>query len=177
MLNFLAIGFFMSLAADLHIVRAHAVDVNALLAGILAFASIYGLNAITTVFFNYDMFAAGAVVTLSPFWILMFYLSVGVSEEWLFTILLFGLMVKSGINVFIAAAIKSAFFAGYHYYAALQIFGQSIFKVYPYSFILYVGSFIFTIAYYYTQHTSVPLTAHGLYNALVYAIQLGVITR
>jgi membrane protease YdiL (CAAX protease family) len=177
MLNFLAIGFFMSMAADLHVLRAETVDINAMIAGFLAFGSIYGLNLITTAFFNYDIFGAGAVVTLSPFWVLMFYLSVGVAEEWLFTILMFGLMVKAGVQPILAAALKSAFFTGYHYYAAIQIFGQSIFKVYPYSLVLYVGSFIFAVAYYYTQHTSVPLTAHGFYNALVYAVQLGVITR
>lgn len=116
--------------------------------------------------------AQGIVVELSPFWLVAFYFSVGIAEEALFTLSIFGLMVKTGINPWLAAAGKSVMFVAYHNAAAWQIFSKPIFQVTNYSIVLYVGSFFLTILFYVTRNFTAPALGHGLLNAYVQTVSL-----
>ena len=118
--------------------------------------------------------SAGYVVELNPFWLILFYFSVGVAEETAFTFGFFSPIVKMNWpgTPWTQIIVKTMLFVGYHQFVAIQIFGKPIFHT-TYSWMLYFGSIILTTAYYYSRHLSVPATAHGLLNAIVQAISIG----
>jgi len=120
---------------------------------------------------------AGLVVELNPFWLILFYFSVGIAEECAFTFGLFSSLVKLNPpgGFILPLVFKTLAFVGYHQFVAIQVFGQGIYKVPSYSLSLYFGSMIMTVAYYYTRRLSVPATTHGLLNAVVQAVSIGVL--
>ncbi|MEM3568346.1 MAG: CPBP family glutamic-type intramembrane protease [Thermofilum sp.] len=115
-------------------------------------------------------------VNTSPFYIVLFYASVGVAEECLFTIFLFGMLLRFGANWVLALGAKSILFVAYHNAVAISIFGQQIFRVTTYSWLLYAGSFLLTALYYKSRHASVPIVGHSLLNAWVQAVNIGVLS-
>jgi len=180
MLNFLMFGFYMSKAAGYFKIKLDSYDLHAFLSGITAFSTIFIFNYVTVTFFNYDFLsgvtgAQGTIVTLSPIWLMFFYGSVGIAEEMLFTMFLFTSLYKGLGNPYLAAFIKSLMFAVYHQGVALQIFGMSIFKNTVYSYVLYIGSFLFALAFYKTKRFSTPATGHALLNLTVQLINMQVI--
>ena len=120
---------------------------------------------------------AGLVIELNPFWLILFYFSVGVAEECAFTFGFFSPLTKlNPPGGFILPLIfKTLAFVGYHQFVAIQLFGQGIYKVPSYSLSLYFGSMIMTIAYYYTRRLSIPASTHGLLNAIIQAVSIGVL--
>ncbi|MEM4497628.1 MAG: CPBP family glutamic-type intramembrane protease [Nitrososphaerota archaeon] len=119
---------------------------------------------------------ASLVVELNPFWLILFYFGVGVAEETCFTLGFFSTLAKMNWpgTPWTQMIVKSLLFVGYHEFVARQVFGLPVFQT-SYSLMLYFGSMIFTVAYYYTRHFSVPATAHGLLNAIVQAVSIGVL--
>ena len=142
--------------------------------GLLATAGVFMLNWVITAFTALP--ASGLVAEVSPFYIMLFYASVGVAEECLFTVLLFGLMVKYGAHPVLALVAKSLLFVAYHNQVAITLFGQQIFKVTHYALLLYFGSVLFTAVYYWTKYASTAITGHALVNAFVMAVNIGVLT-
>jgi len=123
--------------------------------------------------------AQGVVVEVSPILMILFYASVGVAEESFFTLLIFGTLARhAGRSVFyvvLYALFSSVLFAAYHNFAALQIFGSSIFKVTNYSLVLVIGGFFLKMVFYLTQHLSVSMAGHATLNAIVQALNMGLI--
>lgn len=119
--------------------------------------------------------AQGVVLQMNPLWLGLFFYSVGVAEEALFTLLLFGGMVRSGVPMPVALVVKSAAFVSYHIFASFELYGRTIYQVPPYSFMIFFGSMVITVAFYYTRAFSVPSTAHGLLNFVVKLGELGVL--
>jgi len=121
----------------------------------------------------------GLAVEVSPILMVLFYASVGVSEEAFFTLLIFGTLARSAGHrlglVAVHALFASLLFAAYHNFAALQIFGSSIFRVTNYSVVLIVGGFFLKIVFYLTRHISVSMAGHATLNALVQSISVGLI--
>jgi len=186
MLNFMVFGYYMAKVNGYFTIKLSDYDLHSFLAGITSFSTIFILNYLTVTFFNYDFLSGiigsqGVVVTLSPFWVIMFYASVGVAEELLFTLFFFVTLLKGmsdlpyPANLILAAMVKSIMFAAYHQFAAIQIFGMSIFKNTVYSFVLYAGSFVFCLIFYWTKRFSAPATGHALLNAVIQLINLQVI--
>ena len=120
---------------------------------------------------------AGLVVELNPFWLILFYFSVGVAEECAFTFGMFSSLAKMNIlgTPWLPLVFKTLAFVGYHQFVAIQIFGQGIYKVLSYSLSLYFGSMLMTVAYYYTRRISIPALTHGSLNAIIQAISIGVL--
>ena len=120
---------------------------------------------------------AGLVVELNPFWLILFYFSVGVAEECAFTFGMFSPLAKMNIlgTPWLPLVFKTLAFVGYHQFVAIQIFGQGIYKVLSYSLSLYFGSMLMTVAYYYTRRISIPALTHGSLNAIIQAISIGVL--
>lgn len=139
-------------------------SIAAVTAGIL---SALGLLALQIIVNTMMPAMGGVVVDLSPFWIVLFYASVGTAEEAAFTLSLFGSMVRAGINFILAAILKSVMFIAYHNFVAIELFARPVFEVRTYALILYVGSFFLTMAFYYTKHFSVPAVGHAVLNAIV----------
>ncbi|MGC8974180.1 MAG: CPBP family glutamic-type intramembrane protease [Thermoproteus sp.] len=145
-------------------------------AGVLA-----GL-ALVTVQFAVGAFgvpAQGVVVEVSPILLVLFYASVGVAEEAFFTLMVFGSLARnlgySAGHVVLYAFFASILFAAYHNFAALQIFGTSIFRVSNYSLVLIVGGLFLKLLFYFTRHISVSMAGHATLNAIVQSINIGLI--
>ena len=164
MLAMLSAGMAMGITLGGAIVRSDVLSLSAAAAGALACLGLVGVQQIIGVM---KVPAQGVVIELSPFWVVLFYFSVGVAEESAFTLMMFSSLVRAGVHPIISLALKSAFFVAYHNFVALQMFGKPIFEVASYSMALYAGSIILTAAFYYTRHFSVPALGHGLLNAIV----------
>ena len=164
MLAMLSAGIAMGITLGGARVETSLFSLSAAMAGVLASM---GLLLVQYVLHAMQVPAQGVVVELSPFWVVLFYFSVGVAEEAAFTLTLFTALVRAGVNFILAALAKSAFFVAYHNFVALQMFGKPIFQVANYSIALYAGSLLLTFAFYYTRHFSVPALGHGLLNAAI----------
>ena len=154
-------------------------NVAMIVAGLFSFVGLVAveqlINAIVAGSYHVPAGGQGVVVTLSPFWAMMFYFSVGVAEETLFTLLFFGSLVANGLNPLIALILKSALFVTYHNWVAYQLYHTSIFNVPNYAIVLYVGSFLLTAGFYFTRYFVVAALGHGCLNAFVYAYSLHLI--
>lgn len=164
MLAMLASGVSMGVTLGGARVRMDFFNLSMVTAGFLAAVGLLGIQFVVNLM---QVPAQGLVVELSPFWVILFYLSVGVAEEAVFTLSMFSIMVRAGVNVVVALLAKSAFFVAYHNFVAIQMFSKPIFQVTNYSLALYVGSILLTLAFYYTRHFSVPALGHGLLNAFI----------
>lgn len=150
-------------------------SITAFTTGLLATTGIFVLNWLIISIFEVPL--AGIVAETSPFYIILFYASVGVAEELMFTVFLFSWMLRFGAHPVIAIGGKTLLFIAYHNAVAITIFGQQIFAVTHYSILLYAGSLLLTTLYYYTRWISVPVTGHALLNAIVMAVNIGVLHR
>ncbi|MEM3447258.1 MAG: CPBP family glutamic-type intramembrane protease [Nitrososphaerota archaeon] len=139
-------------------------SLTAATAGLLSALGLFGIQLVVGLV---NVPAQGVMITMSPFWIVLLYFSVGVAEESAFTLTMFGSMVRAGINPLLATFVKSAFFVTYHNFVAIQMFSKPIFQVTSYSLVLYIGSVLLTLAFYVTRLFSVPALGHGLLNAFV----------
>lgn len=173
MFIFMTAGLTMGYTWGLYRIDHTRLDVTAFSTGLLSVVAILFANWIITA----TIPMSGIAIETSPFYVMLFYASVGVAEEILMTVFLFGLLVSMGTNWLLAVTAKTLLFVAYHNTVAQITFGMQIFKVTPYSLVLYVGSFILTSMYYLTQRASVPITGHAVLNAVVTAINVGVIVR
>jgi len=181
MLWFLAFGYFMAWASGLMVHKTEKFDVQLVIAGLMAYVMVQVVNFVTASFMNYDFLGTwsgkpvggeGVVVTISPFYMLLFYASVGVAEESFFTLFIGGWMLRLLKNPWLAAIPKSVMFVVYHNAVAQEIFSRTIFSVPQYSWILYVGSYFWTVFFYWLKHFSVPATAHATYNFFTELVNL-----
>lgn len=170
MLVMLASGLALGIAMTGARVAHDLISLSAATGGVLAAVGLFGIQLIIA---NMSIPAQGVSIVLSPFWLVLFYMSVGVAEEAMFTLFMFGTMIRVGIHPLLAAFVKSAFFVIYHNWVAIQMFSKPIFQVTNYSLALYIGSFLLTLAFYYTRFFSVPALGHGMLNAIVQIQAIG----
>jgi len=148
-------------------------------AGVLAGLALLSIQFVFGAFRIPASSSGGLAVEVSPILLVLFYASVGVAEEAFFTLLIFGTLARhSGGRpalVLLYALFSSLLFATYHNFAALQVFGESIFRVTNYSLMLVVGGLFLKIVFYMTRHISVSMAGHATLNAIVQSISVGLI--